>query len=449
VMLYFFSAYILKNRTTALFVALLFAASPSTWLNMMGILSENLYILLVFLTLFFYEKKIRHQTFSPYIAVEFGILLSLVLLTRSIGISLIAAFVFSSLIREKTLAIFYQANWLITLLIPASASLLWYFFGTNHATDLYANDVGGVFENLMANGNVASNLLSQIKPQLEGLYMSWYTAFLLHWRNELELRAIVTGVFAFVVLAGLIARLLKNKLDAWYTLFYLMIVIVWPYSEQTGRFLYPALPLLFLYGAVGLGLIQNKLPQFKWSGHFSQLGLLLVLATVIPTVAFFQSRAQYVTEVKDMDFTRVMLFYNYPDLTEAKRIALHHEHLRQDLEKIKQTTEQQASIMWYTPNYINLLSERKAVRFPRDLSEANIYTNIKQSGADYIFAAKLNPRYTSAEFDGLAVYPLFTDITSLVWSRQNPIGIGVLSVLLKIDQQKLDAKIKRQRINPD
>jgi len=160
------------------------------------------------------------------------------------------------------------------------------------------------------------------------------------------------------------------------------------------------------------------------------------------------------------------------DLTEAKRIALHHEHLRQDLEKIKQTTEKQATIMWYTPNYINLLSKRKAVRFPRDfvkkksvkiksvkiksktsndtmiktMIKTSIFTQIKQSGADYIFAAKLNPRYTSAEFDGLAVYSLFTDITTLVWSRQNPIGIGVLSVLLKIDQEKLDAKIERERI---
>jgi len=459
---YFFSAFILNNKPTALFVSLLFAASPSTWLNMMGILSENLYILLVIATLFFYEKKIRHHAFSPNVAMVFGLLLSLVLLTRSIGISLIAAFVISSLIKEKTLAIFYQINWLITLIIPTSASLLWYFFGTHHGSDLYANDVGGVLENIMANGNIGSNVIGLIKPQLEGLYMSWYTAFLLHWRSEFEVRAIISGIFALIILAGFSVRLFKNKIDAWYTLFYLLIIIVWPYSEQTGRFLYPALPLLFLYGAVGLGLIQNTLPDIKWKSHFSQLGLLLVLATVIPTMVFFQDRAQYETEVEDMDFTRVMLFYNYPDLTEAKRIAVHHEHLRQDLEKIKQTTEKQATIMWYTPNYINLLSKRKAVRFPRAFpntnsktnsitnsitnNKATFFTKIKQSGADYIFAAKLNPRYTSAEFDGLAVYPLFTDITSLVWSRQNPIGIGVLSVLLKIDQKKLDAKIAQERI---
>ena len=224
-----------------------------------------------------------------------------------------------------------------------------------------------------------------------------------------------------------------------------MIVVVWPYSEQTGRFLYPALLLLFLYGVVGLNLIQNKLPQSGLQNHFAHFFLLLVIATVIPTTAFFQSRAQYVTELENMDFTRVMLFYNYPNLSDAERIALHHEHLRQDLEKIKQSTEETASIMWYTPNYINLLSERKAVRFPRDFKDPKFFEQIKQSGADYIFAAKLNPRYTSADFDGLAIYPLFTDITSIVWSRQNPMGIGVLSVLLKIDQEKLDTKIRQHR----
>ncbi len=445
ILLYFFSAHILKNKTIALLVSLLFAANPSTWLNMMGILSENLYIFLALITLIFYEKKINNQEFSHNTAITFGLLLSLVLLTRSIGISLITAFVIRTLIKEKTLATFYQGQWFITLLIPVGAALLWYFFGTNHTTDLYAKDVGGVFDNLFADGNIGSNLFTLVKPQLDGLYMSWYTAFLLHWRSEIEVRALIVSVFALIILAGLIARLLKNKMDAWYTVFYLIIVIVWPYSEQTGRFLYPILPLLFVYGAVGFALIQKILPQSQWKKHVSQLSMLIVLATVIPTMAFFQSRAQYVTEISDMDFTRVMLFYNYPDLNTAKRIALHHEHLRQDLEKTKQTTEKQANIMWYTPNYINLLSQRKAVRFPRNFESPTFFQKIKQSHANYIFISKLNPRYTSADFDGLAIYPLFTDFTSLVWARQNPMGIGILSVLLKIDPHKLNAKIHQQK----
>jgi len=268
VALYFFSATTLKNnksatlknKVTALLVVLLFAASPSTWLNVMGILSENLYILLVLSALYYYEFKINDKEFSRKTAIVFGVLLGLVLLTRTIGISIIAAFVITSLIKEKSLGTFFKSNWLITLLIPATAALLWYFFGANRDTDLYANDVSGVITNIFTHGSFWSNLSALIEPQINGLTMSWYTAFLLHWRSEFEMRAIIVAVFAFFILAGLIARLLKNRIDAWYTLFYLTIVVVWPYSEQTGRFLYPALPLLFLYGAVGLGLIQDKLP---------------------------------------------------------------------------------------------------------------------------------------------------------------------------------------------
>ena len=159
-------------------------------------------------------------------------------------------------------------------------------------------------------------------------------------------------------------------------------------------------------------------------------------------MAFFQSRAQYQTEIEDMDFSRVMLFYNIPNLSKAKEIALHHEHLRQDMDYIKASTEAEATIMWYTPNYITLLADRKAIHFPRQFERPAFLHAIKQSGADYVFAARLNPRYTSEKFNGLVITQYFQDFTSVVWTRKNPQTDEILSVLLKIDYQKLDQLIQ-------
>ena len=225
----------------------------------------------------------------------------------------------------------------------------------------------------------------------------------------------------------------------------MLIVIVWPYAEQTGRFLYPILPLLFIYGAVGLGVVAKLLVRFKYHNQIPPFGLILILVIVLPTMAFFQTRARFETPIADMDFSRVMLFYNYPNLNKAKELALYHEHLRQDMELIKSSTPAESTIMWYTPNYITLLANRNAVRYPRQTEPRAFFQAVKNSGADYVFAARLNPRYTSEKFNGMMIAQVFQNFTTVVWSRKSPLKDELLSELLKIDHLKLDRMLNHSQ----
>ena len=75
-----------------------------------------------------------------------------------------------------------------------------------------------------------------------------------------------TIVVAVLAAIGLVIRLVRNKLDAWYVALSLGVVYGWVFSEDnTRRLLYPILPLLLFYAGQAVAEACMRLGRRQWA----------------------------------------------------------------------------------------------------------------------------------------------------------------------------------------
>ena len=248
---------------------------------------------------------------------------------------------------------------------------------------------------------------------------------------------LIAAAWGLLALYGLLSRLLRNRLDAWYALLHLLILLVWPYPGQLNRFVYALLPLLLVYGVAALLDIERTAGAAVRRNRMPAVAIAAALAVVLPSLAFLAGRAAYRTKIPGMDFTRVADFYRIPELARAEGIALRHEALRLDMGRIRASTEPDAVVMWYKPDYVALLAGRRAVAYPEAREAAALYREIARAGPDYLFLSRLHPRDTRESTDGLAPLRLLGAIGRPVWLNRAPEGGELLSVLLRVDRAAL------------
>jgi hypothetical protein len=194
------------------------------------------------------------------------------------------------------------------------------------------------------------------------------------------------------------------------------------------------LPVLLVLAMESIAVLSARfLPAHSAIVALTSAALLLV--TVLPSTAFYLTRAG-----QNNPLTGIAEYYYYPDLSEATAVASAHYDLFGDMQHIANSTAPDAVIMWYTPNYISLLANRYAVRFPAFESVAGFYRAVARSGADYVFLAQLNPRDTRKGSNGMFNLPWFEPYSDIVWQRGSA-ETGPLAMLLRIDPRRLQALI--------
>jgi hypothetical protein len=422
---------ILQNHWAALTAALLFGISPSVWLNILGILSETQYQVISLGLLLYWERtasgerKLDRQQLAILTA-----LLALLILTRSIGIAAVGAYGLWYLVRHRSLAALVSPQLLVPALAPLALAFSWSYLRPTAGEDLYAGDV------------VRSLTQLDLWPQLVALSDYWGRALVLYWSDANSPHYMAALLFGALALVGVVRRLVLNKLDGWYAALYLAILTLWPYPGQFGRFIHALLPLLVIHALVGLSWLSARIPGRSRALVANGAGLVM-LALMLPTLAFFLGRASYQTPIPGMDFTRASQFYGVADLGLAEFRAIRNEQLRLDFEKVRQTTPEDALIMWYTPSYLRLFALRSSVRFPAFDDSASFARDIRASGATHVFLSHLHPRYTNESFNGLDALPYLADFTEVIWENRFPGSERVASMLLRIDREKLEQAAAR------
>ncbi len=71
----------------------------------------------------------------------------------------------------------------------------------------------------------------------------------------------LTAALLPVVVAGAISRLRRGKIDAWYALAYVTLIILWPFPEEMERFVLLLFPVFCLYAIVGLQVIRTMIER--------------------------------------------------------------------------------------------------------------------------------------------------------------------------------------------
>ena len=176
--------------------------------------------------------------------------------------------------------------------------------------------------------------------------------------------------------------------DAWIAAAYLATLLIWPFYDQMGRFLFPILPVLVLYAFWTLGRAMRAFGRRVDLVH----GLLavLLLSLTLPALAFLAQRAGVPER-----YAQVVDWYSTPDLSAARARARRHLDLFDDMQEIGRLTRPGDRVMWFAPSYIALLADRHGLATPDpSLPPSDYRRAVRESGADYVFLSRYHPRDT-------------------------------------------------------
>lgn len=407
-LLYYFSRQCFASTWQASGIVIIFSLSPSAWLNTKGILSENLYILISFITLIALQKADLKNIFT---CLLLGLLFSILFLTRTIGVAMLAAFIIVSIYQSNKKVLEFKRLYLpvFTFLIIIITSKLLY---KTSIPAIYLQIFDHLFNDLPLNSTFYTDFLG--KQQLVALFDAWRRSWMYYWTDNLLLPQLIVTVIGILALIGLIIRLKQVKLDAIYVLFYLAILLVWPNPGQATRYLYPVLPLLLIYSCYVLHiLLQNKNVANKTIAAL----LLLAIATVLPSLSYTWNR--YHTG-KEFGYHHITEYYRSPDLNKAKNDATLQLIMMRDMKKINSTTDPNDKILFYEPTYIALLADRDSdeIFITREGNIDVQHTNL--SDENYIYLSKMHPKRTSRELDISNIKQSIHKNINMLWENHLP-----------------------------
>ncbi len=216
----------------AAFAAVAFALLPLTLQIAMGILSEPLYMVLVFGAMFALPARGAASRDTGHAYVLSALCVAAASMTRSVGIAAVAAF---------ALVWALQRGWRFSRLAPLVAVLpfaLWSLVKTLYGWHDYA--IGRL-------GSDAPLRLVAANVEAWRVYAVQSVDLAMRSHTRLVL-ALLSAIAALVWLA----RLVRGRFDAIYVAAYLAIMVVWPYPHHALRFLFALLPFAFGYAMFGV-----------------------------------------------------------------------------------------------------------------------------------------------------------------------------------------------------
>ena len=190
-LIYLFYRQCLIPKWPALILVLLFAISPSTIMNTLGILSENLYIFISFILLVL-SPKLEDNSLPS--SITYGVMLALLVLSRTIGISLFSAFVVIGYLNWKK-NIYKNDTYFLPIII--------FFIINLTARFLHDSSVPTQYIRQLADLNLTS--------QLQALVDAWFSAWQYYWLDDLTLPYFIVLITGVLSLSGLLARLYQKK----------------------------------------------------------------------------------------------------------------------------------------------------------------------------------------------------------------------------------------------
>ncbi|MES2603352.1 MAG: hypothetical protein V4603_00345 [Pseudomonadota bacterium] len=405
-LIYLFAKQLVTNRWQALAITVLFAISPSTWVNMLDILSENLYLLLSMLVLLLFPH-LQRQRYG--VAVLLGVLLTCLIMTRTIGAAMWAAYLIAACPFWKKAALDIK-TWLIPSAMVLASMLLLQLLNTSSVPDQYVQQFSAL----------------ELGGQFSTLADSWLTAWLLYWTDDLILSWLIAGALGLVACGGLFVRAAQLKLDALYILLYLVILLAWPHPGQALRFIYPVQAVLLVHAFYFLQLVITKYTKFQPQKALAFV-LLLTATAVLPALTFLYSRHNAGIA---HGYHHIKEFYTIPDLPKAEINAAVQTAMFRDMNFIEASTTAEDVVYYFEPTYVALLANRHG-RNLNGLTDS--VPHIAAPAAEYVYLSRMHPRNSTESFNGLEVGQSLGIPLSLQWSNVSSVDQAPVSNFSKID----------------
>ncbi len=418
---YLLGARWLGSRGAALAAVTCIALLPSLWINAKGILSETLFCLLLAATFWLLEREGTARS----AVVKLSLLMMALALTRTAALPMVAGYGLWALTRRGT-TLTARLREMTPMLSAFAAYGLWVMVRPSLTEDEYARialERGQGF--LEGPAGVGASLAAGLLRQANALAEGWVGTLMLFWVEGQPTRFALCGLVGVLALAGVVIRLRRGRADAWMMTAYLATLLAWPFHEQMGRFLFPAVPLLVLYTFVAAGAAMQLIGRRAAIAQALLVALLLSLA--VPAMAFIYQRSQAVGRVVEMTD-----WYRTPDLARARARSQIHLDLLDDMQAIRELTGPEAKVMWVVPAYVALLADRRGVAAPEaSLAPAAYREAVRQSGADYVFLSRYHPRDTIRDTAWQAGVRALAADAKAIHTRAQDGGSVVTSILLK------------------
>jgi hypothetical protein len=272
-----------------------------------------------------------------------------------------------------------------------------------------------------------------LQTQLTSLHNSWTTFWVIYWKADGSSTSyyVVITLLLFSM-SGLFIRVTKNNFDAWYVLFYLLILLAWPHPGQMVRLLFPVIPLLLIYAGYAVLKLTHLLDSPDRKNKILFVFYLLILAAVLPSHAFIHTRANMAAEKQ---LIPVYEIFRRSDLAIANNDLAIQNQMLKDFARIKDFVSADEKIMYFLPSYLAILSDRQGVRAPSPVDGRAYRLIAEENHVSYIFLTRLHPRNTHPNYSGLTGAKHIRSGTDLVWCSQLDNG-KMASCLYKIKDPK-------------
>jgi 4-amino-4-deoxy-L-arabinose transferase-like glycosyltransferase len=406
---------------------------PGALISSMGILSENLYLLLslcIYLTYAHFESR-KESNWLWYFLLT--VLLALLLLTRTIGVSFTAAILVASLMTHR------RSSQLTKGVMSAALGslmlwVLWGFLNPQTGDLTYGNSFTRLTDPNSTVQETVVYLLQVISANSIQILNSWNQYITLYQSNFWSF------VFPFgllvLCLISIALRAFNKKFDAIYLGFYCAIVVVWPHQEQITRFLHP---IVFLMLLQPLMLAKEKFGNLNGVAVKSvitvTLGVLIINSTSVHLRLVQQKSTAtninpklatayelYASPLKEFDLETATFFV---DVT---------EYMLKSSELVPE-----GSIV-ATAKAVNftVLTGKPAVELvTTNISEYQQFCNLKVKDVDVIFLSRL---VTGLNWEGYDELDKYREITSKSWKIEGGAS-GSVAHVIAIDKARLDEKL--------
>jgi hypothetical protein len=413
--------------------ALAYAWLPGAWLNMKGILSEFPFMALAFAALV-WQSRSRGSTSRRDIVL--GAILAAALLTRTIGIALVAAVAIAEIVSAKrTGAALRRLLWIVAPCLALAG--LWYLVRPKGGEDAYIAFGAGMAQGAAEHGVAWAFSIAALNAS--ALVDAWYNALLIYWGEPWRPAFIAASVVGLSGIAGSVARACKGEADGLYVLAFVAILVAWPFPGQMYRLALPVVPLVLVHALWLWERAAARSMGEERARRIAPYAAILPLALAVPAVLFYiAGRAAIGGDAVAAGYSAgdIAEFYRIPDRRSAEANALLQIGVFADLEQVRRTTPEGARVMWYAPGYVALLAQRSGVALERR-DDAGMAAQMRAAKPDYIYFAAVHPRDSAGRLgnplDGIAAALPFADA---VWRRDNARG-ELESALLKVDAARI------------
>lgn len=412
---------------------------PGAVTSSLGILSENLYLFLslVVLLLYSYIKKSENVSWAWYLLLL--IFLSLTILTRSVGIALVAAIfvvpVFAEELSRKqkigfaVIALSSIVSWLSwSVLNPHSSEFTYAYYVESYISGSEAG-YQGILESFWQ--NIQINLLQILSSWNHYLSLSHPNVWFFQFSYGLLLLCLI----------GLGLRLYQRKLDAVYLMFYLAILIIWRYPEEMMRFLHPIVFLLILQPVLYFASISRT----RYSALI-KTSLMAVILTLITNSIIIQGR---LLEQRDAardtkpDVAHSYEYYDSPSREFGRDIAIAYTSVMSTMTISAQRIPVHGVVATVKHANYSILADRRAVNLVAIVPYPQQLCNLKIKDVDAVFFSGLTTKFNK---EGISLLEQYRDISSDVWKLAGEGGEHIAYGLI-VDRRKLDLQLAKEGYN--